>query len=116
MIGNFLDFLTENLEKVLIGIFVAVVAIVLGWLIYQLRPISGTVTDKDFIPAHYEQYTTEQCTTVGKMRSCVSTPHLRYVRDRWAVLVCNDERCKWVDMTKIRWDDTQLDSYFSEEK
>lgn len=116
MIEDILSWLLDNLEKIFVGVFSVLVIGIVGIAIWYSRPISGMVNDKDFIPAHYEHYYTEQCTTVGNVRSCVQVPHTRYVRDNWTIKVCNEERCKWVSLAQIRWDDTQIGSYFSEEK
>lgn len=116
MIEDILSWLLDNLEKIFVSVFVALVIGLIGVAVWYMRPISGTVYDKDFIPAHYEQYYTAECVEAGKTRSCIQIPHTRYVRDNWTIKVCNEERCKWVSLTEIRWNDTQIGSHFSEEK
>lgn len=105
----------------LVGVVAAVIiALSLGFLAWYMRPISGEVQAREFAAAHYETRHRENCVTVvtGKnssVRSCTYVPYQVWVNDRWSIKVCNEERCKWVDIDQTRYDDTQIGNHFSEQ-
>lgn len=62
-----------KLMVVLVGALIAAVLVGIGYVIWfeANDPGHGTITEKKFRPA----YTTTQCTTVGKVTSCVPVQH-----------------------------------------
>ena len=106
----------ETILKVLGGLILLAAA---AYVIWYIQPISGTVMDKRFVAAHYETRFRENCITVttGKTttRSCTSVPYQVWVGDRWTITVCNEDRCKGVNISQIRYDDIHIGDQFSEE-
>jgi len=115
--------------------WVAVVAWVMGalvvvyigwWVVWYLQPIAGDITDKKFYPAHMEWRSNQSCstntttTTVGGKtvtktnRTCINIPYQAYVPDYWQITVCDEERCKGIEVSQVKWEDLQVGQYFSE--
>ena len=103
-------------NAVLIFIFIAALATIFV-LTACGGPKEGTVQQKRFIAAHYNDWYSEQCFAYGKYGQCtVQLPveHHDYVADDWELKVKPDNgKAGWVSVTKDEYDNIKEGDYWN---
>ena len=114
----------DNWPMWVIGaVIVGVIGAIVAFAVLDARPVVGTVVERQFYPAHYENRTRMQCFPQSGGKSfCYPVPYTVWEPDAWWLMACAHaeenlpkfRRCRWRQVRQELYERVQIGEWYDE--